>query len=55
MQRITEMVPLKRWGKPEDVGNAVAFLVSDQANFITGDILTVDGGAWLGRGTFGFM
>jgi NAD(P)-dependent dehydrogenase (short-subunit alcohol dehydrogenase family) len=55
VQRITEMVPLKRWGKPEDVGNAVAFLVSDQANFITGEILTVDGGAWLGRGTFGFM
>lgn len=55
VQRITDMVPLKRWGKPEDVANAVAFLVSDQANFITGEILTVDGGAWLGRGTFGFM
>jgi NAD(P)-dependent dehydrogenase (short-subunit alcohol dehydrogenase family) len=55
VQRITDMVPLKRWGKPEDVGNAVGFLVSDQANFITGEILTVDGGAWLGRGTFGFV
>lgn len=55
VQRITDMVPLKRWGKPEDVANAVGFLVSDQANFITGEILTVDGGAWLGRGTFGFM
>ncbi len=55
VQRITDMVPLKRWGKPADVANAVGFLVSDQANFITGEILTVDGGAWLGRGTFGFL
>ncbi len=55
VQRITDRVPLKRWGKPADVANAVGFLVSDQANFITGEILTVDGGAWLGRGTFGFL
>ncbi|MBE3034946.1 MAG: SDR family oxidoreductase [Actinobacteria bacterium] len=55
VRRITDMVPLKRWGKAEDVANAVAFLVSDQASFITGEILTVDGGAWLGRGTFGFV
>ena len=55
VRRITDMVPLRRWGKPEDVANAVAFLVSDQASFITGEILTVDGGAWLGRGTFGFV
>ena len=41
--------------QPEDVADAVAFLVSDQASFITGEILTVDGGAWLGRGTFGFL
>src|SRR6476661_4177254 len=50
VQRITEMVPMKRWGKPEDVANAVAFLVSDYAGYITGDMLTVDGGAWLGQG-----
>jgi len=54
-QRITDMVPLKRWGKPEEIANAVAFLVSPYAGYITGDVMTIDGGAWLGRGTFGFV
>jgi 3-oxoacyl-[acyl-carrier protein] reductase len=39
-----EMTPLKRAGSPEDVANAVAYLVSDEASFITGQILSVDGG-----------
>ena len=55
VQRITEGIPLKRWGKPEDVADAVTFLASDHAGFITGEILTVDGGAWLGKGPFGFV
>jgi NAD(P)-dependent dehydrogenase (short-subunit alcohol dehydrogenase family) len=54
VQRITDMVPLGRWGQPSEVADAVAFLVSPQAAFITGETLTIDGGAWLGRGTFGF-
>ncbi len=53
--RITEMVPLKRWGQPSEVADAVTFLVSPQSGYITGDVLTIDGGAWLGRGTFGFV
>ncbi len=55
VDRITEMVPLKRWGTPREVADAVAFLVAPGAGFITGEILTIDGGSWLGRGTFGFV
>ena len=39
-----EKVPLKRWGQPEDVANAYTFLASDEASFITGAVLNVDGG-----------
>ena len=53
--RIKDSVPLKRWGQASEVADAVAFLVSDRAGFITGETLTIDGGAWLARGTYGFL
>ncbi|NIS59261.1 MAG: SDR family oxidoreductase, partial [Proteobacteria bacterium] len=41
---IIEAIPLKRLGTPEDVAQAVLFLASDNATFITGEILDVNGG-----------
>jgi 3-oxoacyl-[acyl-carrier protein] reductase len=45
---IIERTPLKRWGSPEDMAGAVLFLCSEQASFITGQTLTLDGGYTLG-------
>ena len=43
-QKAIESTPLRRMGRPEEIAYAVAFLASDEAAFITGEILTVDGG-----------
>jgi NAD(P)-dependent dehydrogenase (short-subunit alcohol dehydrogenase family) len=55
VDRITTMIPGGRWGRPEEVADAVAFLAAPHSAFITGEILTVDGGTWMNRGTFGFL
>ncbi|HLC44111.1 MAG TPA: SDR family NAD(P)-dependent oxidoreductase [Patescibacteria group bacterium] len=44
MKQTIAMIPAARMGQPEDIANAVAFLVSDKADYITGQTLIVDGG-----------
>jgi 2-hydroxycyclohexanecarboxyl-CoA dehydrogenase len=41
---LTKAIPFRRLGQPEDIANAVAFLASDEAAFITGQTISVSGG-----------
>ncbi|NGT37559.1 SDR family oxidoreductase, partial [Clostridium perfringens] len=43
-EEASKNIPLKRLGDPEDVANLVGFLASDAANYITGQVINVDGG-----------
>lgn len=46
-------IPLGRYGEHEELANLAAYLVSDYASYVTGDVVTIDGGAWLaGAGEF---
>jgi NAD(P)-dependent dehydrogenase (short-subunit alcohol dehydrogenase family) len=49
-------VPLRRFGTPEEIANLAVFLVSDQASYINGEVVAIDGGEWLqGAGEFSFL
>jgi 3-oxoacyl-[acyl-carrier protein] reductase len=48
LDELNKRIPLERWGTVEDIAHAVAFLASDEASYITGHILSVDGGLVMG-------
>jgi NAD(P)-dependent dehydrogenase (short-subunit alcohol dehydrogenase family) len=49
-RKISEnMHPLGRLGKPEDIANGVIFLLDEKNNWITGQIISIDGGLSIGR------
>ncbi|NLM04400.1 MAG: 3-oxoacyl-[acyl-carrier-protein] reductase [Clostridiales bacterium] len=43
-EKILNNIPLKKFGKPKDVANLVVFLSSDKSNYITGQVIHIDGG-----------
>jgi 2-deoxy-D-gluconate 3-dehydrogenase len=47
-RQILERIPAGRWGQPEDLAGAALYLASAASNYVTGTVLTVDGG-WMGR------
>jgi NAD(P)-dependent dehydrogenase (short-subunit alcohol dehydrogenase family) len=49
VEAMTKVIPWGRAGKPKDIANAALFLASPYAEFITGEVLLVDGGASAGR------
>jgi 2-hydroxycyclohexanecarboxyl-CoA dehydrogenase len=47
VELIAQMIPIARAGVPEDIANACAFLASDQASYVTGQVLGVNGGMYM--------
>ena len=52
-ERALEKHPMKRFGRPEELANLAAYLVSEQAGYVNGECVVIDGGEWLrGAGEF---
>ncbi|WP_432043418.1 SDR family oxidoreductase [Streptomyces cadmiisoli] len=50
--RVLSSVPAARFTTPEEVAESAAFLIGDRAAYVTGEVLTVDGGQWLGKSVY---
>ncbi len=50
VRRVRATVPMGRFGRPEEIAEAVAFLAGPNAGYVSGAVLPVDGAQWLGRG-----
>ena len=44
-QRVLNETPLRRWGEPQDIASMARFLLSDDAAYVTGQVINVNGGA----------
>ena len=44
VEAVEALTPLRRWGTPEDIADVIVFLASDAARFVTGEVLSADGG-----------
>ncbi|MBL8151617.1 MAG: SDR family oxidoreductase, partial [Blastocatellia bacterium] len=51
-EAIKKGIPLRRFGTVEEMANICAFLVSDMADYINGEVIVADGGGWLNKGVF---
>ena len=51
-EQTRESVPLKRFGTPEEIAGLAFFLFSDDAAYINGEVVTMDGGQWLNQMPF---
>jgi 3-oxoacyl-[acyl-carrier protein] reductase len=49
-QTFSNRAPMRRFGTPEEIAQAVLFLASDEASYVTGDVVTIDGG-WMAWGS----
>jgi len=55
VEKAVNSVPLKRLGKPEEVAAAAAFILSEEASYMNGECITLDGGHWLNTQAFNYF